>query len=245
MTSPSRLVLCDGIGQYDQSDLVAHYVADAMMDNAQFRWENIDASLLQIVDGVKSGKMIGGTTLLYGEFTSNEAAEFAKLLFLGNGGIIHLPGDFARFKEENCFYLYHDLFTPNVDGQKRLTCHLSYNSGPRELRPVSIELPLTRREGDILLFHTDGINSMENNIVLQDNTGRHWRNESTNVQFILGRLDTFLMNAELNADFQSVLDPFAKSLLDELKVQEMLSDDAALGIAISDKVIEYYSGLRK
>lgn len=241
---PARVVLCDGIGQYEGSGMVAEYVTNEILHGRLAEWKHISDTLKEISEDVRTKNLVGGTTLLCGEIELVDGIEVAKLVYLGNGGIVHAPGNFAKFREGNSFYLYNDLFLPHVDVQKRLTRHISHNSGIIEVMPICMNLPLARAHGDVLLLYTDGIGSLENQVVLQDELQRYWRHENPNVQYILQQLDSFLSSTNLDSDFQSQFATFSSRILNELKAKEALSDDASLGIIISSKVIQYYSSLK-
>lgn len=113
--------------------------------------------------------------------------------------------------------------------------------------PSKLTLYPNHPNGNIILIYSDGINSLENNLILRDKENRYWRNESPSVQYILNLLDTFLIELckeEPQLDtIQDKLSNFNTKVLEDLNTDGYLEDDASLGIIITDAVFKYYQSI--
>lgn len=236
-------VLCDGIGMYDDSGRYSQTVANAMMEKTYPSVEALDND--QSVIKLKEDNIIGGTTILF----CKEKGNNVYIEYLGNGGIIHMNGGFYAKRIENEPFQYSNLMLPHVAKDSSLFRYYSHNSSEVNHIPTKIDLSMNSHEGDILLFYTDGINSLENNVILIDNQQRFWRNESDAVHYILRGLNEFLENEELHiisdnrcdkSIIQTSLEKFNEEILSELKEKALIEDDASLGIVLTGKVIDYY-----
>jgi hypothetical protein len=231
-----RLIICDGIGEFKDSGKVAQTVGELFIDHQMTDAKDIIQSK-QLLELREQG-IIGGTTLI--SAVVNLPAKNIKIQYLGNGGIIQLRGDFGNNPNSDIPYRYSDIMIPHISPDGALTKHISNNSGKEELSVSKIDLKFSTNVGDILLFFSDGIGSLENNIILKDDEQRYWRYENENIQFILNELDDLLKAKNSSKDFQQELPDFSKSVLEKLKKADKLEDDAALGILISPEVLHYY-----
>lgn len=231
-----RLIICDGIGEFKDSGKVAQTVGELFTDHQMTNASDIIHSK-QLLDLREQG-VIGGTTLI--SAVVDLPVKNIKIQYLGNGGIIQLRGDFANNPNSDIPYRYSDIMIPHISPDGALTKHISNNSGKKELSVSIIELKLTTEVGDILLFFSDGIGSLENNIILKDEEQRYWRYENESIQFILSELDSFLSLHNSSKDFQEHLPVFTKNILEKLKLTNKLEDDASLGILINPEVLTYY-----
>jgi hypothetical protein len=228
------LVICDGIGEFSNSGIVAKTVVDVMITN---RISDITKVINdpEIVN-LKKNNVIGGSTIL----SANCNGKKIKIEYLGNGGCIHLYGNFASNQNNMLPYRFNHLINPHISPIGALTKHLSNNSGKNELQKSEVTLNLNNKQGDILIFFTDGINSLEENVIIKDNEGRFWRNESNAIQFVLEKLNIFLEKNNRHNHFQENLVNFNKSILEDLKQQNLLEDDASLAFIINEETINYY-----
>ena len=204
--------------------------------------DRISELLLQTHEDIKSDKTNGGTTLIY----SIVKGDIITISYLGNGAIIQTTGDFAKlpknFEEINHAYRFVNLMLPHVDEHGTLTRHISLNSNQEELKPDIITLQSERPEGLVYIFATDGISTLEEQVIISDQQGRKWRNESSSIVSILNRLDLFLK--ENSKIFNSeLLKIFIEDTLEEFKLAKNLEDDASLGLIVSENVINYYKTL--
>lgn len=65
---------------------------------------------------------------------------------------------------------------PHVDKEGSLLRHISHDSKVYELTPSFIDLSLTGISGDIILIFSDGISTLEEDIIVMDDQQRIWRN---------------------------------------------------------------------
>jgi hypothetical protein len=228
-----KIVICDGIGSLKNSEIVAEIIGDCFINDIFFSIEEIPNSPTYFKEG--------GTTIIFAK-TENDRDVYIE--YIGNGGIINIAGDFAETPYSNYPYRYAEILLPHVDSKGALTKHLSHNSGIKEHTPSKLALTPNHPSGNILLLYTDGINSLENNLILKDRENRFWRNESSAIQYILNLLDSFLMKeskGQYNADkIQDALLNFNKDVLEALNKDGYLEDDASLGIIITQTVFDYY-----
>jgi serine/threonine protein phosphatase PrpC len=232
------LILCDGIGEFDDSGKFSNLVVNQCIEK---HYSTIKELLLDNeILGIKDKTIEGGTTILFARCEKNN--DLLKIEYLGNGGIIHFSGDFATNQNTELPYRYAEIMLPHVSPDGALRRHFSHNSGKAELEICDISLKLNHPCGDIIVFFTDGISSLEDKVILQDSEGRFWRNESPTIQNILSELNLFL-NANKSNEFQEALNQFAKFVLNKLKNNNLLEDDASLGIIITKEVIDYYNSL--
>ena len=229
------LILCDGIGEFSQSQIVSAKVADVMIEK---RYDDInqliqDSEIIALKDKIENG----GTTIIFAIIESNKKV---KIQYLGNGGCVRLNGSFNQSNQGLLPYKYNHLINPHVNETGALTRHLSKESGKQELVKSEISTTLNNPNGDILLFFTDGINSLEENVIIKDNEGRFWRHESSSIQIILEKLHVFLMENNNSSDFQDKLIYFNEGVLNDLNDLNLLEDDASLGIIITEEVLKLY-----
>ncbi len=229
------LILCDGIGEFGNSGKFSEVVCEIMIDSA---YTDIDELIYNDkIIKLKESNIEGGTTILFANTNNNKDLTIE---YLGNGGCIQLSGSFAKNQNNLLPYRYNNLINPHISSNGSLTRHLSHNSNKNEHKRGKITLTLNNINGDILIFFTDGINSLEENIIINDNEGRYWRNESASLQFIIASLNDFLITENKSEDFQESLQKFNLKILEELKNKELLEDDASIAIVITEEVLKYY-----
>ena len=233
-TGKFKFILCDGIGGLDDSGAAAELVVREYMKSESSSGKDLIADLLYKANQKEMPK--GGTTLLaaYGGETASVTIDH-----LGNGGAIHLHGDYAELGVSGAPYMYAHLILPHIAPDDSLTRHLSHEGGREERRVSRVRLDLNYHRGDIVILFTDGIASLERNVVIQDDADRHWRHESDNIQFILARLHEFLTHSRRES-FQQDLEGFLTEILCDLHEAEMLEDDASLGIIMTEQVLDYW-----
>lgn len=231
------LILCDGIGEFKDSGKVSEIVVNRFLSQKYTQIKSLitDEELIELK---KNNEIIGGTTIITAVQTNNKV----EINYLGNGGIVHLPGDFFINQSTDIPYRYADLMLPHISPKGFLTKHMSHHSGKPELDPTEISLKLNNPTGDILLFFSDGISSIEEKVIIKDDHERYWRVENSAVQKIIRELHVLLKKAD-KQDFFTQLTDFNKSILQQLKTEEYLEDDAALGILITNRALEFYNTL--
>jgi hypothetical protein len=235
------LVLCDGIGEFEESGKIAELVVNLLIEGKGKSISNL-LHENRLINQMNNSTQ-GGTTILFAKTIDNSQEIIIE--YLGNGSIIHFAGDFADNPNSGLPYRYAEIMLPHVTPNGTLNKHISIRSGKKEFSYSLIKLKLNNVGGNILLFYTDGISSLEDKIILQNNDGRYWRSESATIQYILKELNTFLENNLTRDNFQDNLFKFNKKILNDLKVNDYLEDDASIGIILTESVIEYYQSKSK
>ncbi|MCZ2846187.1 MAG: hypothetical protein O2U61_06820 [Candidatus Bathyarchaeota archaeon] len=227
------LVLCDGIGEFEMSRDISEFTVHQILKKSYKTLKEL------ILDGEleikKKSGLIAGTTVIQAYIPKN--SNKVKIEYLGNGGIIHLPGDFGSLPNSTYPYRYNEVMLPHIAPNGALTRHISHHSSKQELAPGEFEIKMNHPAGDILLFFTDGISALEDKVILKDDMGRFWRNEPETIQLILQELNSFLKHTRDLLHFQDRLVDFNNSVLKKLKESNMLEDDASLGIIVSEDVL--------
>lgn len=236
----NALILCDGIGEFHQSDIVAKTIVELFVEEQCLTVKEliVNNKILQLKESI----LHGGTTLI--SVVNKNNTNKIKIEYLGNGGIIHCSGDFAVTPNSSEPYRYAELMLPHISPNGALTKHISHNSQKQERDPSTLELNLNTLTGDILIFYTDGISSLEDKIILKDDDDRYWRSENPSIQFILKSLDSFLKNKD-SLDFENTLVEFNESILRQLKENGFLEDDASLGLIVTKQVLEFYKSQKE
>ncbi|WP_055448537.1 hypothetical protein [Lacinutrix mariniflava] len=230
------LVLCDGIGEFTSSGKVSEVIVNQFIGKDYSKLSEVIVD--EEVQKLKNDNVIGGTTFI--SAINKNQSDKVQLEYLGNGGIIHLHGDFATNVNSEEPYRYGELMIPHIAPNGALTKHISHNSEKRELASSKIQLTLNYFTGDILLLFSDGISSLEDKVILKDNENRFWRNENPAIQLILKELNLFLLDINNKESFEDDLINFNTSILKKLKSENYLEDDASLGIIITENVLNHY-----
>jgi hypothetical protein len=231
----NSLILCDGIGEFENSNKFSETVSEIMIESG---YKNINELLNNDkIISLKESNIEGGTTILFA--TTNNKNEIT-IEYLGNGGCIQLSGSFSKNQNNLLPYRYNNLINPHITYDGALSRHLSHNSNITEHNSGKLKLSLNNICGDILIFFTDGISSLEENVIIKDNEGRFWRNEPVSLQFVLKKLNEFLIQNRNNEDFQDCLIKFNQKILEELKKNDLLEDDASIAFLITEEVLKYY-----
>jgi hypothetical protein len=230
------LVLCDGIGEFTDSGKVSKVVVDQFIERKCSKLSDLIADEEYIK--LKTNNIIGGTTFISAINKNN--SDRIQIEYLGNGGIIHLHGDFSTNVNSDEPYRYGEIMIPHISPNGALTKHISHNSEKVELASSTLELNLNYITGDVILLFSDGISSLEDKLILKDNENRFWRNENPAIQLTLKELDLFLKSTNNQANFQEAIIEFNQGILKKLKTENYLEDDASLGIIITENVLNHY-----
>ena len=235
----SALVICDGIGEFEDSGEAAKITVECFNDvifTENYSVENIVRRAKDEI--VSTGQKMGTTFICAIQNDENSIG----INYLGNGGVIHMHGDFANHLYTNHPYRFAHLMLPHITPQGALSRHISHFSGEQELCLSKFETTLNHPLGDILFLFSDGITSLEEMAIIKDGNNRYWRSENDAIQFILTEFDNFLQ--EFSNDFSAyLLDNFLNETLHKLKINNQLEDDASLGIVMTQNVVNYYSKL--
>lgn len=239
----NKIIICDGIGQFPESDKAA----EITIENIKFSELGKTAEVIGYINAaakeIKEFDIVGGTTLITAFIDHATEIAMAKLVYIGNGSIFHLHGDFnelpASYNKTNKPYRFSNILIPHIDKEGILLRHISHDSGWPELIPSVIDLSLTGIHGDIILMFSDGISSLEDDVIVQDEHQRIWRNQSQNVTSIIDNLHLWLIE-NCNEVSKSKLDSFLETELVQLKEAKKLEDDASIGLIITEDVLTYY-----
>lgn len=231
------IIICDGIGQFSDSANAAELIIEELI-----LWNgernNLHGLISRAQELLVDEKIDGGSTLIISNLEEKENSNL-RMAYIGNGGIIHMHGDFGF--EPNSIQRFSNLMIPHVDKNGTLIRHISRQSIPSDLQPTFIDVSLTAPFGDIVLFFTDGIVSLEEEQIIVDDSGRIWRNQSEAVSFILNKLHEWLQRNCKKCSNESLL-AFNQEVLEDLKVMGKLEDDASMGIIITEGVLTFYRG---
>jgi hypothetical protein len=242
-STENTLIICDGIGEFNQSQNAAEILIENLLLSEFGDYQEIQGLLTMTQEIITSEKIRGGTTMIFAAIIPDKANIRLKFSYLGNGAIIQLPGDFSELPSSygvsNKYSRYSNLLIPHVDKDGILLKHISHHSEPEQLIPSFIELIPSGIYGDIILIFSDGICSLEDEIGVQDEYGRIWRNQSEAVVLILEELHDWI---KLNFDriTNENLHIFILKTLQLLKDLKKIDDDASFGLIISEKVLHYY-----
>ena len=234
------LVLCDGIGSLSESGTVSAKVCDlfvsALNDSSGvFEDQKI---VNNISDQVREISGEGGTTLIYcRELNENSV----RIGYLGNGGISGLRGDFYKEKLGEKVNLYTNLLLPHVDKSGALTRHISTNSSQKNCIVSNLDFTLNSDTGDILIFYTDGLGSIETQFVADLDENGLWRSELDLFHRILVALDEGLQKECEEGVRNEILKKVLDQECNEFKVQGLLEDDMSIGIMVTHKVFDFYN----
>lgn len=230
------LIICDGIGEFKDSEKVAKLVVEQFIGKEYSKLSDLiaDNELIKF----KNENIIGGTTFI--SAVKKNSLDKIQIEYLGNGGVVHLYGDFSTNVNSDEPYRYGEIMIPHISPNGALTKHISYNSNKPERASSMITMNLNYFTGDIILLFSDGISSLEDKVILKDNENRFWRNENPAIQLILKELDLFLISNNNQATFQEGIIEFNQVILEKLKTENYLEDDASLGIIITENVLNHY-----
>lgn len=235
------IVICDGIGEFEESGKAAEIVSNTVI-NECLNNDDLQNVIFESVNEIKKHGITGGTTLLYLKQIDSSTV---KINYLGNGRILHLNGNFHENPLSENIFRFSDLLLPDISPKTgALTKHISHHSGNNELILNEIIIKVNNPYGDIFLLMSDGISSLEECFILKDAENRLWRNESNSINLVMNELHSFLENSKTDYLFQEELIEFNAKILDKLKIEGFLEDDASLGIVITMDVLSYYKKQR-
>ena len=238
--SKKALIICDGIGEFESSGQAAKIVVEMFIENVLKEDFSMDRFVKNAQHEIKDSNVIGGSTMIC---AIQDDEDELNLHYLGNGGIIHLYGDFSINPYSELPYRYIELMNPHVTPEGALFKHISHNSGKSELSIDTVKLQLNSENGDILLFFTDGIASLEEKAIIKTEDGIFWRHESESIQIILSQLNDFLIRDANQFSIEGLI-VFIDQTLELLKKEKKLEDDASLGIIVTNNVIKRYKTMR-
>jgi serine/threonine protein phosphatase PrpC len=234
-----RLIICDGIGSYSGSGEIAELVVRSFRDNRT-------ADIREIIAGVDESNLTaleepGGTTVITGNIKTTDSGPVARLEYLGNGGCVHLSGNFAADLSNGIPFRYHHVILPHVNSERALIRHFSKGSSAKLPPPGRIDLSLNHSYGDILVFFSDGVTTLEDEGVVEDGQGRYWKIQSRTLITVLQKLHELLSSLTSPDDMAAVLAAFNEDLVNDLVANETVDDDVSIGFIITDTVLDHYA----
>lgn len=235
----SGLVICDGIGSLEDSGIVSNKVCELFIEflNSDEEMVNDQSFVDEIAAKIIKLDVLGGTTLIYcRELKDN----IVRVGYLGNGGITGLRGDFFHEKLGAKVNLYSNILLPHVDKVGALNRHISTNSTAKNIQLSTLDVNLTSECGDILIFYTDGLGSLETQFIADMEENGLWRSELGLFQKVLAALhETLKIQIDLEVRSEQ-LGAMLKRICIEFKDQGLLEDDISIGLLITGKVFDYY-----
>lgn len=234
------LVICDGIGEFNDSAEAAQIVVDCFIEQVLTPQGLLNQIVTFAHQKIKYTGNEEGTTMICAVQTGKDVIRIG---YLGDGGIIHVPGNFADHPYTNHPYVFTQLMIPHINPMGQLVRHLSHHSTEKELSLGQLDVTLNQPSGDIIMFFSDGIGTLAESAIIKDNQERFWRSESKTVQFILDELDYFLLESASEMS-DKLLSLFINETLHKLKINDYLEDDASLGIILTENVLKHYSTIK-
>jgi serine/threonine protein phosphatase PrpC len=244
------LAVADGLGSYTHAREAAGYVIDRIaqlspslkIDSAErlallFTKLRLDLRIhvrnLPAAPGSERGSY--GTTLLVAVETPSQLIA----AYVGNGGIWHLPGNFAEstgpagLPWSAANYLRpHSFFD---EGKERLYNIIDLSERFDGLPASVITVNKDRRHGDILVLCTDGIYSADQAIQGFDEQGDLWVNPGAALVPLCDRFRSCLSQPCDDASLSTALEGY----LQDLKTRNLLEDDATLGVIVTREALAY------
>lgn len=242
--APPLLALCDGIGEYPGSGEVAELMVAMIGERKPRSYEEWSECVVAARGKVREQGVEGGTTLLccYTERDASQgAAERLCIHHLGNGAVLHLSGDFHTLGPSQAPYKVNHVVMPHVNSQGALLRHVSHSSGEEELRLSEQVLRLNQSTGDIVLMVTDGITTLEEEMLIKHEEAGYLRVQSEALQYVLSRLHAFLETNSASPVVDEGLRGFVTDVLLGLKQEQLLDDDASLGLVVTQRVLDHYA----
>jgi hypothetical protein len=238
-SAATGLVICDGIGSLDDSGIVSNKVCELFIEFINADREGLsDQSIIDDISAqISALNIMGGTTLIYcRELKSN----VVRVGYLGNGGITGLRGDFFYEKLGEKVNLYSNILLPHVDKIGALNKHISTNSTAKNSQLSTLDMNLNSECGDILIFYSDGLGSLETQFIADTDENGLWRSELALFQKVLEELHKSLQ-FHCDLEFRSEqLGVMLKRVCTEFKDQGLLEDDISIGLLVTEKVFDYY-----
>jgi len=236
LDNSSRLVICDGIGEFTDSLKYSDCIVNELMKPKFSSLKDLSKS--NALSDLKK-TTIGGTTVIYAH--NEKSKSKLSIQYLGNGGAIHLGGDFNENSISDYPYRYHSLLLPHINNDGSLIRFISKDSGAKEEEASKLNLTLNNPFGDLLMFYTDGISSLEDRMIIVDESEdkRHWRHESSDIQFILQKLISFLKVCDFE-NFEDQFRGFTGTILEDIHEATPFDDDASIGFVVTHDFIDYH-----
>ncbi len=176
-----------------------------------------------------------GTTLLVVVETPSQLLA----AYVGNGGIWHLPGNFAEsIGPAGLPWSAVNYLRPHSirdGGRERLYNIIDLSERFDSFPPTVITVNKDSRHGDIIVLCSDGIYSADQAIQGIDEKGDLWVSPGATMAPLY---DRFLSCFSQPCD-DSSLSAALTSYLQDLKTRNLLEDDATIGVIVTGEALEY------
>jgi PPM family protein phosphatase len=202
--------------------------------------KNIDETFSETITSTQFG-----TTLIVAlEYQVNNK-KYITAGYAGNGSIWHVKGNFIHFDNSQLFpwnaVNYLNPHTIQTNGQEALTRYLSIQSAGNCAIPTTICLSCDNEVGDIIVVCTDGIYSYDQVDCATDAFGDVWQKYGLQMSLFFRQLAFFFKQDEYT---NTALNASLNQYLETLKSQNLLDDDATIGVLILPTALNYHKMLR-
>lgn len=254
------IVIADGIGSLEKSNLASEFVAKYVcqyinsikfLQDINFEIIFIEAknNFLKYIsenDDFFSGNKDCGTTLIVVlTYFENEHYRI-KIGYLGNGAIWHIRGNFNQFNESQILpwssINYLNPHTLQQEGDNPLYKSITSSSDYKEIIPTTLDINNDENFGDIIMLCTDGIYSYDQVEIGRDKKGNIWINGEKSMDLFYSHIK--LLFSEFKEFSTDQLEETLKKYLADLNESGSLEDDATIGIIILPKVFEYQQKIK-
>jgi hypothetical protein len=234
------IAIADGIASVPYSELAAEALVDQITSNSCFEETdlNITNAFHILRKHLVQEEIKGATTFILGRADNEKIS----LGWCGNGCILHLKGQFWKKGEWIYPYALSNHLIPHIDENGALFKYLSSDCSIEQATPSRLDLFWDYcGSGDILIIASDGFGSSEELPVGYDSNNLIWEEKPKIWGFLFEQLHKFLCeNSMPKIPFQDALVQFNKDVIKEMKDKDLLEDDIAIGIIITEQVLEYY-----
>ncbi len=246
----NAIIVADGMGSSYNSHEASKFVVQKMHDYLMRLSDILDLDFKSIFTkiSIELNARVGketeneipdnsyGTTLI----CTVENKEKIITAYLGNGGILHVKGNFTDFHPDIyhlpwCLVNYLNPHTVTENGKEALFRYFSYKGSKQQIEPTIVEFSKDLNEyGDIVVICTDGIFSNDQLMVGRDNE-QIWIEGRKSVALLLSILQEFFNKETIgdSAELEYTLEGYLKKLEES---EGEMTDDCSLGVIITEQV---------
>lgn len=230
------LAICDGIGQFELSGVVAELLIEKIKMRNPVDFIDLDDILEECQKELIEKNLKGGTTLMTAWASNNgNPDDRVRICALGNGGIVRVRKTDLIKKR---YHVFGDLFVPHITESGALFKHLSHDSGAVEMHYDQIELPLRSLKEDVLIFFTDGLFSLEHAVIAPSEEGDVWRYRGDLLFKLMDMIGEFIRESNgktySDQDTANGLSAHLDSFLKDHHEENAFDDDVAIGVFMFD-----------
>jgi serine/threonine protein phosphatase PrpC len=254
------IILADGLGSHYGAEIASRVAATSLRDalelieracevdvphlfaNAQQCLERYVGEHAEELPADLDWANAFGTTLLSVIETNDQIL----IGYLGNGAIFHIRGNFNTFPASQLLpwtaVNYLNPHSVSKAGKNVLYKLLSARSHGSQIDPTVLKL---RKDidvcGDIVLLCSDGIYSFDQTPMGRDSEDNIWISGEESMWLFFEALKGFFVGRDhAETNLQDTIEAY----LAELKTRNLVSDDCALGVLITEKALRYQESLR-